>query len=113
MQQPSAQYSVELGHGLSASQRALLPGQTAVPLHEVGSVEEFWPGQRMQSLAEQGAPQAAFFTHGEHFAALWMFEELHSGVTAGLVITSTQPAPSHIVQHPKQSHPGGASGAQN
>jgi hypothetical protein len=56
-------------------------------------------------------PQDVLFTQRLHAFGSEMFAAVQFGETAGLMSTSAHVEPLQIVQQPKQSQPGGASGA--
>jgi hypothetical protein len=57
-------------------------------------------------------PHIVFFSQVKHLVGSRSVASVQFGEVDGLVAMSMQPAASHTVQQPKQSQPGGVSGAQ-
>jgi hypothetical protein len=110
MQQPFEQYFAASAQLLSALHAGKPLGHIATPPQTGGSMPAFWPGHSTHVAPPHAAPHVALRTQVRH-AAVRIVAYEQPALTAGLSITSTQPAPSHIVQQPKQSQPAGARGA--
>jgi hypothetical protein len=87
-------------------------GHVELPLHEGSSVLGSWPGQRTHVVPPHVLPpHAVLFTQRLQTFGSPMLAAVQFGETSGLMSTSAHVAPLQIVQQPKQSQPGGASGA--
>ena len=110
MQQPTEQY---LPAGHAPAVHAVIPaGHVAAPPQLGGNVEGSWPGHKTHESPPHGVPHTVFFAQVKHLVGSRSVASVQFGDVDGFVAMSTQPAASHTVQQPKQSQPGGVSGAQ-